>query len=470
MAACTQQRGSFDAAVAYLHALDRLNAHQHTFAYAFGHGIARAKHLLARLGGAQRATRRCVLVAGSKGKGSTSAMLTAMLSAAGYRVGLFTGPHLHTPLERFAISHGGRWETMSEARFASLAERIAAILGCWDRPELGLPTRFEAFTAMAYRWFEEQGVDLAIMEIGIGGRQDAVNLAEPVLSVITNISLEHTQILGGTIAEIAWAKAGILRAHGSAVIAPQTDEAKRVILAEAHRLGMAERLYFVEDHCTAKFSRLQAGASGQWVCVRCHPRSPLVQVMGTSAELFCPLLGHWQLENLATALTALGALYKQGFAAHAPAIQAGLAGLRWPARFEILRDAPLVIADGAHTPYAMARLRDSLRAYFSGQPRHFVLGMLRDKDAASILKIIAEDAARITCTAPPLDRALPADQLLAIWQTRFGDGHGPPVMQISDPEIALQRALDEARPGDIICVTGSIHLAAQASRWLRARE
>jgi dihydrofolate synthase/folylpolyglutamate synthase len=147
-----------------------------------------------------------------------------------------------------------------------------------------------------------------------------------------------------------------------------------------------------------------------------------------------------------------------------------LAGLRWPARFEILRDAPLVIADGAHTPYAMARLRDSLRAYFSGQPRHFVLGMLRDKDAASILKIIAEDAARITCTAPPLDRALPADQLLAIWQTRFGDGHGPPVMQISDPEIALQRALDEARPGDIICVTGSIHLAAQASRWLRARE
>ncbi len=396
-------------------------------------------------------------------------MLTAMLSAAGYRVGLFTGPHLHTPLERFVISHGGQWETMSEAQFASLADQIAAILGCWDRPELGLPTRFEAFTAMAYRWFEEQAVDLAIMEIGIGGRRDAVNLAEPALSVITNISLEHTQILGDTIAEIAWAKAGILRAGGSAVIAPQTDEAKRVILAEAHRLGMAKRLYFVEEHCTATLSRLQAGG-GQWACVRVHPSSPLVQVIGTSAELFCPLLGHWQLENLATALTALGALYDQGFVVHALAVQSGLAGLRWPARFEILRDAPLVIADGAHTPYAIACLRDSLRAYFSGRPRHFVLGVLRDKDATGMLKVIAEDAARITCTAPPLDRALPADQLLAIWQAHYVNGHGPPAVQISDPELALQRALDEARPDDIICLTGSLHLAAQASRWLRARE
>ena len=471
MAADSQQEGAFAAAVSYLHALDRHSAHQRTHAYAFGHGIARARHLLSRLGGAPRATHRCVLIAGSKGKGSTAAMLTAMLSAAGYRVGLFTGPHLHTALERFVIGHGGQLETMREAQFVALADQIAAIIATWERTDLGLPTRFEAFTAMAYRWFEEQAVDLAVMEIGIGGRHDAVNLAEPILSVITNISLEHTQILGSTLAEIAWAKAGILRARRSAVIAPQTDEAKEVILAEAHQLGIADQIHLVEAHCTATRSRVQidaAGASGQWACVHLHPRNPLAQVIGTCTELFCPLLGDWQLENLATALTALSILHAQGFTVCATAIRTGLANLRWPARFEVLHNAPLVIADGAHTPYAAARLCSSLRAYFPDRPVHFVVGVLRDKDTAGILKAVAQCAARVTCTTLPLDRALPADQLLAIWQAQHRNGHAPPATLIHDPEHALRCALDGARHDEMICVTGSLHLAAQASRWVKA--
>jgi dihydrofolate synthase/folylpolyglutamate synthase len=467
MTARPAQRDSFDAAVAYLHALDQRNPHQHTHAYAFGNGIARARHLLSRLGDAPRVTRRCVLIAGSKGKGSTAAMLAAMLSASGYRVGLFTGPHLYSPLERFAIGCSARLETMSEAQFIAFAERIAAIIATWDRPEIGLPTRFEAFTAMAYRWFEEQRVDLAVMEIGIGGRHDAVNLAEPLLSVITNISLEHTQILGHTLAEIAWAKAGILRARGSAVIAPQTDEARRVLLAEANRLGMTERLYFVEDYCTATLSRVQvaaAGLSGQWVRIHPRPSALLAQIIGTCDELFCPLLGIWQVENLATALTALSVLHDQGLTIHAAALRAGLAGLRWPARFEILRSAPLVIADGAHTPHAMAQLRDSLRAYFPSRPIHFVLGVLRDKDAQGILEAIADDAARIIFTEPPTDRALPAAQLLKIWQMHRHDA--AQAIVISDPALALQRALDDVGASDIICVAGSLHLAAGAVRQL----
>ncbi len=468
MTAQSAQQAGLDAAIAYLHALDQQGAHQHTHAYAFGNGIARARHLLARLGGAPRVTRRCVLIAGSKGKGSTAVMLAAMLSAAGYRVGLFTGPHLHSPRERFAIGCGERLEVMSAAQFVSFAERIAAAITTWDRPEIGLPTRFEAFTAMAYRWFEEQRVDLAVMEIGIGGRHDAVNLAEPLLSVITNISLEHTQILGRTLAEIAWAKAGILRAQGSAVVAPQADEARQVILAEAERLGMTERLYFVENCCTAAPTRIQidaAGSSGQWVRIHPRPGAPLARIIGACAELFCPLLGIWQRENLATALTALGVLHDQGFVIRAAAPRAGLAGLRWPARFEILRSAPLVIADGAHTPHAMAQVRDSLRAYFPGRPIHFVLGVLRDKDAQGILRAIAEDAARITFTEPPTDRALPAAQLLAIWQAHRHSAEQPASL-IGDPALALRRALDEAGPRDIICVTGSLHLAAQAIRQL----
>jgi len=471
MAFGLQQQADLSAASAYLHALDQVNAHRHTHAYAFGNGIARARHLLSRLGGAPRTMRRCVLIAGSKGKGSTAAMLAAMLSAAGYRVGLFTGPHLHNPLERFAIGCDEHLTLMSATRFTAFAEQIATVLTTWDHPEVGLPTRFEAFTAMAYRWFEEQGVDLAVMEIGIGGRDDAVNLAEPILSVITNISLEHTQILGRTLAEIAWAKAGILRAHGSAVIAPQTDEAERVIRAEADRLGLTDRLYRAEDYCTATSTHVHiddAGLSGQWVSVRLRPCAPLARVIGHQAELFCPLLGDWQLENLATALTALGVLHAQGFPVCTAAVRAGLAGLRWPARFEVLRDAPLVIADGAHTPYAITRLCDSLRAYFPGRPVHFVLGVLRDKDAAGIMRAIANDAAKVTLTQPPSERALPAAQLAAAWQAGRPSVNHPPAEQICDPASALLRALSDAKPDDIICVTGSLHLAAQAAGWLQA--
>ncbi len=469
----------FASAVAYIHALDRVGTPQHTHAYAFQHGIARARHLLKRLGGAPTATTRCVLVAGSKGKGSTAMMLSAALSAAGYRVGVFTGPHLLSPLERFVVSQHGHPAQMAEAQFATYAAQVAHIVETWDRPELGLPTRFEAFTAMAYRWFEAQAVDIAVMEIGIGGRHDAVNLAEPIVSVITNISLEHTQMLGRTLAEIAHAKAGVLRADGVGVIAPQPDEVKRAIQDEARRLGACDRLYFAEACCSVTCAGIAigttAGESGQWLRVQMKGACADQASAETDghAPLFCPLLGRYQLENAATALTALRALRAQGYRISSAALRQGFAGLRWPGRFEVLRRDPLIIADGAHTPYSMSQLCASLREYFPDRRIHFIIGALRDKDVRGIIQEAAHVAASLTFTNIDTHRAVPSEQLLATWQAidsscprssaQFGQEALRRVSTASAVSSAVRQTLARAERNDVICVAGSLHLAALAA-------
>ncbi|MCS6847094.1 MAG: Mur ligase family protein [Anaerolineae bacterium] len=466
----------FASAVAYIHALDHVDTPRHTHAYAFQHGIARARHLLEQLGGAPRATTRCVLVAGSKGKGSTAMMLSAALSAAGYRVGIFTGPHLHSPLERFVISRHGRPAPMSEAQFTAYAAQIERIVEAWGCPELGLPTRFEAFTAMAYHWFEAEAVDIAVMEIGIGGRHDAVNLAEPIVSVITNISLEHTQMLGRTLAEIAHAKAGVLRAHGAGVIAPQQDEVKHVILDEAQWLGNVERLYFAEACCSVSCAGIHIGAtageSGQWLHVRLHGAcaGAPAETSNGRAPLFCPLLGRYQLENAATAITAVQALRARGYSISDDDLRRGFAGVRWPGRFEVLRRDPLIIADGAHTPYSMSQLCASLQEYFPGRRLHFVIGVLRDKDVRGIIQAAARVAASLTFTDMDVRRAVPADQLLATWQALDSPPTDPQDGQTSfqastavDVSSAIRQALMRADRNDIVCITGSLHLAALAA-------
>lgn len=440
----------FEAAVDFVQSLDRIDTPQHSRNYHFAQGIARARHLLARLGGAPNATTRCILVTGSKGKGSTVAMLSSMLSCAGFAAGVFTGPHLHTPVERFAISQNGIRALMPEATFIDFAARIAQIVQTWDAPALGLPTRFEAFTAMAYRWFEEQGVDIAVMEIGIGGRLDAVNLAEPVLSILTNISLEHTQMLGDTVGQIAREKAGILRAGKPAITAEQTDEALGVLCEEAARIGafviQAEQGW----HCAPAGHMIAPAQAGQWFTCR-------------GARYFMPLLGAYQLQNAAAALAAVDVLREVGVDIPAPAVQEGFARTRWPGRFELLGFAPVIVADGAHTPYSMAQLCASLQAYFPGRRIHFIIGTLRDKDSHGIVEAAAQVATSLVFCDMDGRRATLATHLMELWRAlprhEFTqvqhDG-----MAAHLPE-AMQMAQQWAGADDVICITGSLHLVAE---------
>ena len=469
---------NLQAAIEFIQSLDQIGTPQHSRDYHFLDGIARARHLLHRLGGAPRITTRCVLIAGSKGKGSTAAMLSSVLASAGYSVGLFTGPHLHTPLERFAIrfttegtehTEKGRernvcssglgdlrdlcgFTLIAEDSFVDLVRRIYDIVAAWDRDDLGLPTRFEAFTAMAYRWFEEQAVNIAVMEIGIGGRLDAVNLAEPMLSVITNISLEHTQMLGNTLTEIAHEKAGIMRAGRPVVIAQQAPEAEQTLRTEAARMGALPVLAEGMWHCEPLRHQIEPDCSGQWFTVA-NSLSDDIQ------SFFVPLLGAYQLQNAAAVLAACEALGHMGMPVAPTAMRAGLANTHWLGRFELLGFKPIVIADGAHTPYSIQQLCASLREYFGQQRIHFIVGILRDKDSHGMLAAIARDAASVTLCDMPVRRAISATQLLEQW--RELQLPGAPSLA-ADLREALSRVRAIASPDAVICVTGSLHLVAEA--------
>lgn len=439
-------------AVDYIQSLDRVGTPQHQVEYHFGHGIARARHLLTRLGGAPRATTRCVLVAGSKGKGSSVAMLSSILAEAGYCTAAFTGPHLHTPLERFAVDR----QRMAPAEFIAFAGRVQAIVGDWDRPDLGQPTRFEAYTAIAYRYFEERGADIAVMEIGIGGRRDAVNLGEPLVSLITNLSLEHTAMLGSTLGEIAHEKAGILRPGRRGVSTAQTPEAAGALRREAAAIGA--RLDFAGERVRLAGCRvdIDSGAAGQWFTLDRLAGQP------SPEPFYLPLLGPYQLENAAGVLAALEALAECGLPVDDQAIRDGLRRVRWPGRFEVLGRQPLVIADGAHTPYSMEQLGRALRLYFSGRRLHLILGVLRDKDAAGILVAAGGVADSLTFTQAQARRAVPAAQLLDVWRSLPA---GRAVRAAVAPEGlagAFRRVHAAAAPDDVICIAGTLHLAAEA--------
>jgi dihydrofolate synthase/folylpolyglutamate synthase len=450
---------NFAAAAAFIQSLDQIDTPQHTRNYHFTQGIARARHLLDRLGGAPNTTANCILVAGSKGKGSTTAMLASILAAAGYRVGAFTGPHLHSPLERFRNSLsqrervGGRanLRLMPAPVFVDFARRIHKIVGSWDRADLGLPTRFEAFTAIAYRWFEEIGTDINVMEIGIGGRLDAVNLADPMLSVITNISLEHTQMLGNTLAKIAREKAGIMRTGRPVVIAAQTGEALASLCEAVIHIDARPILAESEWQCAHLRHEISPRRTGQWFASPSH--------FGAT-EFFLPLLGGYQLQNVAAVLAACSVLDQSGFTIDRSALHAGLAGTRWQGRFEVLQFKPLVIADGAHTPYSMVQLCASLRDYFPGQRIHFVVGILRDKDSRGMLEAIAHTATSVTLCDMPVRRAIPAEVLSQHWNELTIPRVTPTLAK--NLNEAMARVLPTASADDVICIAGSLHLVAEA--------
>ena len=455
MASCVME---FDEADQFLTDLDQRDAHQLSFSYAFENGIERARHLLVQLGGAPNISRRCVVVTGSKGKGSTTILVANVLAAAGYKVGVFTGPHLHHVVERFAMSHPGDPATpvirsMPETVFAKYATEIRHIVNTWDAPAVGLPTRFEAYTTIAYRWFEACKCDLALFEVGIGGRDDTTNLGEPFVSVFANISLEHTEMLGSTVEKIAEEKSGIMRPHGHAVSARQLTVVERVLRSRAAEIGCPFWLADEHWHVAGTSVRITPERSGQMLSLSSLTRSVAI-------EVFLPLLGEVQIQNVATALTTLDALRLKGFATSMSDVEAGFAGVRWPGRFEVIGLSPLVIADGAHTPYSMKMLALSLGKYFKHRDVHMVIGILRDKDARGILESISQVATSLTLTSVQNRRTLPVDQLSSLCN-ELGLSHKV-VGEYAESSAAFISANARAGADAVVCITGSLHLVSEA--------
>lgn len=394
-------------------------------------GLEPTRDLLARLGSPQLRV-PTVLVAGSNGKGSTSALLAAMGTAAGYRTGHYTSPHLERVEERLQID--GR--PIESARLGGL---LAEIVDTAERTAGFPPTYFEALTVAAFRWFAEEELDLAVVEVGLGGRLDATNLAEPILSLVTSISLEHREFLGDTLAAIAREKAGIFRPHRPALVWIEDPEPRKALQEVAAERGTDLR--FAQDLVRIE-SADREGWSGQGV---------RLATPGGLHDLHITLLGAHQQRNLGLAVLAAETLAAGSFPRlDAEAIAAGAAACRWPGRLEVidLPDGRKLILDAAHNSESAAALAGFLAGL--GTPVDLLFGVLTDKDAAEMLGALAPHAKRLILTTPPSSRAQDPAALLPYLKGREGVEVEP------DPLRALDRLLEG--DGETLVACGSIYL------------
>jgi len=417
--------------------------------------LRRPRELLALLGDPQGRF-PSILVAGTKGKGSTSAMVASILRAAGLHVGFYSQPHLHTFRERIRVDD---W-LIGPQELADVVEAVAPaveeLMG--RRPDLGFPTTYEVATAAAMHYFASRSLDLVVLEVGLGGRLDATNVVEPLISVITPISLDHVQILGNTIAEIAREKAGIIKEGGLVVAADQTAEALDVIrgvaAARSARLLVAS-LHLVDGGEELTVAPLEGRA-------RAHPRRERTRVVlrgpsGRAYRVELPLLGAHQLSNAATAIAVVEELGRKGFPVDEGAVERGLAQVRWPGRLEILSREPLVVADGAHNVDSAGKLAAALRESFAYRRLILVLATSADKDVRGIAAALCPAASAVIATRSRHPRAADPARLMEAARE-----FSPHVEVAPDLQSALALAMALADPADLICVTGSLFIVADA--------
>ncbi|RJX16797.1 MAG: bifunctional folylpolyglutamate synthase/dihydrofolate synthase [Desulforudis sp.] len=405
-------------------------------------GLNRVLRLLGRLDNPHHGL-PCVHVGGTNGKGSVTAMLTAILVAAGYRVGTFTSPHLVDYIERFCLDG----KPVEPERLAGLITALQPVLD--DAAEDERLTEFEIHTVLALRLFREEQVDIAILEVGLGGRLDATNVVTPLVSVITNVTYDHMDYLGETLEAIAAEKAGIIKPGVPVVTA-----------AEGPALGV------IEEVCQVGGSRLiWVGRDVRWEAFPAGIEGQAVSVYGIGPayrNLRIPMLGVHQAVNTACAVTTVNLLNDRGFPLVESAIREGLAEVRWPGRFEILeRDGVTVVLDAAHNAAAAAALGGTLRQVFPQNPVTMVLGVLADKDRERVVAELVPLAAHVVVTRPPTARA-------GEWRdvAVFAREYGPAVYEIEDYREALAKGLSlaleighhsERVPG-VLLITGSIYL------------
>jgi|SRR5215469_3933616 len=393
-----------------------------------------------------------IIVAGTNGKGSTSAMLASILREAGYRTGLYTSPHLLRVNERIAIDG----EAISDPEFAEMHARIEEIsqtliqAGKLEQH----PSFFETLTAMAFEHFASAAVDIAVLEVGIGGRLDATNVADPLLSVITDISLDHTEWLGNTLTEIAREKAGILRSKGTLVTLPQHPEVNDVIGEAVCALGarVVNASTYVPP-ITPASEAFEAESEGSP-----HNRYPL-EVLGDRVTIDSPLAGRHQLRNTALAVAA-GVELNQSFGYEIPArqIAAGIAGTRWPGRFQVIPGSPEIVLDVAHNPDGAWALRSALTSRYQGPPLTIIFGAMRDKAIAEIAEILFPLADEVIATTVNSPRSASSEDIreLAIHV-------GTPITGVESVQQAIDLARQRKRP---IVITGSVYLVGAALKLL----
>jgi dihydrofolate synthase / folylpolyglutamate synthase len=394
-------------------------------------GLGAITKLLACLGNPQDSY-KTILIAGTNGKGSTAAMIYSILCSAGYKVGLYTSPHLVDVRERIVVN--GKKIALNEFN-----RTIACVKNKIEQPV----TYFEFLTAVAFVYFQNRKIDIAVLEIGLGGRLDATNVCRPIVSVITNIAFDHTAYLGNTLESITCEKAGIIKKKGVCVTAAKQKKVLEILenlcrrrRAKFYCLGRDIRIKKQKDDSTAY--------EGLYRNVK---------------NLKITLKGDHQLPNAALALAAIELCEKKGFVVDDKAIYTGLKNTHWEGRMEILHDRPLFLLDGAHNPAGIDVLCRSLKKDFSFQRLILIFGVLVDKDYRRMLQKIAPLASIIIVTQIKTARAVPVNDIMEAVQKM-----GYTAIITEDVNQAIKQALNMARKQDLICATGSFYLAGEVKQ------
>jgi dihydrofolate synthase/folylpolyglutamate synthase len=449
---------SYQTAVEHLYALghELANTSSHKF------DLAHMRTLLGELGHSERKF-PSVLIAGTNGKGSTAATLASILRVSGLRTGLYTSPHLLRINERIRING----VEISDYEFATLYEAV-------DRAAERLlkanalpwhPSFFEMMTAIAFEHFAQHQVEIAVLEVGMGGRLDATNVVEPCVSVITDIALDHQKFLGDTVAEIAREKAGIIRRGGVVVTLPQQPQANDVIgntILDLDAKGVSAVPYVPPvSPASAEFlvQRTNEKKSG----AHCISRYPL-HVMGQQITVETPLVGRHQLRNIALAIAAAEELSKQGFAVTPEAIERGIRETRWPGRFQVVLShgtEPEYVFDAAHNPAGAWALRSTLSACYEDRRVIFVFGAMKDKAIGEMAEILFPLAERVIATHADNPRAATPQEI-----REAASRTSTTIEDAEDVAAALARVRSLAGPEGVVVITGSIYIVGEAMRIL----
>lgn len=455
-----QRRTTVSMPASYQTAVARMYALGHELADTPSHKFDLA-HMRVLLNALDHPERRfpSVLIAGTNGKGSTAATLASILQASSLRTGLYTSPHLVRINERIRING----ETIDDEKFAlvhDMVERTAERL-IEDGELPWHPSFFEMLTAMAFEHFATSRLDIAVLEVGMGGRLDATNVVDPRVSVITDISLDHEKFLGNTIAEIAREKAGIIRPGGVVVTLPQTPAANDVIgnaILDQNATAVSAVPYVPPVSPAApNYAAMDAADAG------ILSRYPM-QVLGKQILVETPLIGRHQLRNVALAIAAAEELSKQGFPVTAQSIEQGIRETRWPGRFHVVAasdSAPEYVFDVAHNPAGAWALRSTLSNCYENRRLIFVFGAMRDKAIAEMCEILFPLAERVIATQAGNPRSATPQEIRDAASRIQQD-----IELSSDVPSALERAREIVAKDGVVVITGSIYVVGEAMRVL----
>jgi dihydrofolate synthase/folylpolyglutamate synthase len=422
---------------------EAINYINNTGKFAINLGLQRIKRLC-DLSGNPEKDLKVIHVAGTNGKGSTTTFISSVLISQGYRVGIYTSPYIERFTERIKINN----DEISENEVARLVTEISSDIEKVELEGMERPTEFEIITACAFKYFREQQVDFVLLEVGLGGRFDATNIVNPLLSVITTISYDHMNILGDTLGKIAFEKAGIIKISRPVVIYPQEKEAMEVLLAEAANKNANVKL--VSD---MKYEVIQDSVDGI-----------NFDVLGNREykNLKLNMTGSYQVMNALTALKTIETLIEEGVNIEYKAIYEGFASAAWPGRFELIHREPYIVLDGGHNIQGIEVLVSALKRYFPNKKIRIVCGMLRDKEYSKMIEKLTEISTDFIAVRANSPRALSAEELKVVIKAKGKNAEAAGSIQ-----EGVKKALELTEKDEVLVFCGSLYMIGEVRGILK---